>query len=636
MGTSAKNHMPGLTFEVAFSDNMKVAASTWTDLTARLRSFDMTVGRDRELDEFRTGELNVVLDNTDRLLDPEYTSGPYYGGLIPMRQARLRAVWSSTTYDQFYGYIQGWPQSYPGQDADMLVNLQILDGFCVLASADLPDSVWTQYIRDQFDAGAFSGAWHRLGESTGTTMADSSGSGRHGTYAAPVVSNQPGILPYSGNDQALQFDGIDDSGIQTDPGLLGSVNSLAITFWATMPDEIPASGYMTMIRGDNGTDFVTIRLNPSGYIECSINGHSPDARSDNVAVAGRTYFIAVTYDGSTAPELWIDGVQQTATTTTDTTWRGTTKNAIYIGGIVGAGETSWRGKLDEVLLSIGGFLIPGTSIPALYEAGATPWDGDTSGDRLTNVLDAIGWPASLRDIDTGTSVLGPATLGGKAFGYIQRLHSTEAGLLHMTGTGKVRLVGRANFKTESAYNTSAATFGDIAGEQKVAEVVVDSSNVQHLTTIAKVSRDGGVEQRYEDVTASYIFGPRETTLSGLLMAGDGEAYDRAVYLVSSRKDPQFRVDGLVIYPGRDPSNLFPKVLSYELGQRLTVNRRPGGIGSAISKQVHIESITHSCDATAELWKTTYKLSPVDPNESSWAVVGSGAARNRVGTSKASY
>jgi hypothetical protein len=50
------------------------------------------------------------------------------------------------------------------------------------------------------------------------------------------------------------------------------------------------------------------------------------------------------------------------------------------------------------------------------------------------------------------------------------------------------------------------------------------------------------------------------------------------------------------------------VIGDEIGTRITVNRRPQGVGSVISKDLRIEGISHSI--TPDAWSTTYSLSPV--------------------------
>ncbi len=66
---------------------------------------------------------------------------------------------------------------------------------------------------------------------------------------------------------------------------------------------------------------------------------------------------------------------------------------------------------------------------------------------------------------------------------------------------------------------------------------------------------------------------------------------------------------------------------------MTVKLRPLG-GGTISQDVHIESITHR--GKPREWETTWALSAIDPNEAAYMQIGSGAARNRIGTAKIGY
>ncbi|GHB55400.1 hypothetical protein GCM10010331_49030 [Streptomyces xanthochromogenes] len=50
-------------------------------------------GRQYELDQVRTGELSLTLANTDGVLDPTNSSGPFYGHVAPYQPYRKRAMW---------------------------------------------------------------------------------------------------------------------------------------------------------------------------------------------------------------------------------------------------------------------------------------------------------------------------------------------------------------------------------------------------------------------------------------------------------------------------------------------------------------------------------------------------------------
>lgn len=76
-------------------DPAEIQGSSWVDLSARALSATWTYGRDDELDSTPAGTATLVLKNDDRLLDPDYTAGTYFGQLLPRVPFRLRSNWSS-------------------------------------------------------------------------------------------------------------------------------------------------------------------------------------------------------------------------------------------------------------------------------------------------------------------------------------------------------------------------------------------------------------------------------------------------------------------------------------------------------------------------------------------------------------
>ncbi len=66
-------------------------------LTSRvLQQSSVSRGRQYELDQVRAGETSAVLSNTDGLLDPTNSSGPYYGHIQPYQPWRRRCQWPPT------------------------------------------------------------------------------------------------------------------------------------------------------------------------------------------------------------------------------------------------------------------------------------------------------------------------------------------------------------------------------------------------------------------------------------------------------------------------------------------------------------------------------------------------------------
>jgi hypothetical protein len=53
--------------------------------------------------------------------------------------------------------------------------------------------------------------------------------------------------------------------------------------------------------------------------------------------------------------------------------------------------------------------------------------------------------------------------------------------------------------------------------------------------------------------------------------------------------------------------MYAATITDDIGTRITVKRRPQGVGSVISKELIIEGISHDIDVSS--WVTTYNLSP---------------------------
>lgn len=74
-----------------------VTGGRFTEVTPRTRgTVGITRGRQYELDQVRAGELSAVLANTDGVLDPTNTSGPFTGNIAPYQPYRRRAQWPAT------------------------------------------------------------------------------------------------------------------------------------------------------------------------------------------------------------------------------------------------------------------------------------------------------------------------------------------------------------------------------------------------------------------------------------------------------------------------------------------------------------------------------------------------------------
>jgi hypothetical protein len=104
------------------------------DITDRLVSVTTSRGKNQALDRIDAGQLNLVVDNFDRLFDPLYANGFYFGQLIPGKEVRI----SCNGFPVIYGYVDDLDIAYePGNRS--VVSFQASDGLSNLTINNLPE-----------------------------------------------------------------------------------------------------------------------------------------------------------------------------------------------------------------------------------------------------------------------------------------------------------------------------------------------------------------------------------------------------------------------------------------------------------------------------------------------------------------
>jgi hypothetical protein len=109
------------------------------DITDRLVTAQVRRGKSQALDRIDAGVVSVTVDNSDRVFDPLYENGPFFGQLIPRRSVRV----TSNGLPVFVGFIDDFDIQYePGVQS--VVRIDASDALSVLTNAGLeeftPDS----------------------------------------------------------------------------------------------------------------------------------------------------------------------------------------------------------------------------------------------------------------------------------------------------------------------------------------------------------------------------------------------------------------------------------------------------------------------------------------------------------------
>jgi len=174
--------------------------------------------------------------------------------------------------------------------------------------------------------------------------------------------------------------------------------------------------------------------------------------------------------------------------------------------------------------------------------GATA--GETTGSRMTKILDTIGWPASMRDIDTGqTTVQADPGTQRTALSAMQTVATTEYGSVYMGADGKAVFQDRA--VTAGSIGGTPTVFNDDGTGIGYFDVkwVFDDTQIYNLAT---VTRTGGSVQTVSDAASIAQYFTHSYNQSGLLMETDAVALQYAQAFVASRKDTVVRVDSLTL------------------------------------------------------------------------------------------
>lgn len=569
------------------------------------------IGGDRDDDDVPPGEATVVLANNDRLFDPDNTAGAYAGLLDPGVPFRIRTTEDGLVFeDQFYGFVRdGWEQDQrPPADSTCTVHLVDLLGW--FAGETLPGV---------FDAAVLefgpTGYW-RLDTGGSDEIRDLGSGGNDGeVFGSPDFTDE---VLYPGLTGAATFNTDEDTDridISRSPVLTDEFHTTLVTVFKTTAAAEALSIHPFFAQSDgNGPGFndaLTLYIDTSGRarIDYYVVGVGFSFQTDPVN-DGRPHVVIgqSNVDGITEYGVAVDSATLSTTSATAFYNAG---NGTAIGGTPNAAaeydDNYFEGTIATVIAYDKVLTIEARQQIIDGLAGLA---GQRSDQHIAWVLDRLGVPESLRNLDEGRAVMGAAdTAGQDAISYLRKIRATEQGALYVDhhDGGKVRFVERYAPWLAARSTTVQATFSD-DGAESFDDVVrpeadmldVEPNGVSTLTNRWTITwRDG--EETVEDVTSRKHYGP----------SGDSEdteattaAQARAIaqFKLALTKDPRTIIRGLGIRPGRAES-AFPVAVDTRMGDRLAYRSRPLDVGSVIEKELMVEGVEQ--EVAGLDWSTKY-------------------------------
>ena len=611
-----------------------VSDGEWCDITPYVQGGETFCGRQYELEQFQAGNLSLTLNTPTRLFDPEFTTGPFYPYLIPMRQIRVSAVWNSTRYAVWRGYITDWGQTIPAADATFETTIQARDAFALLELIELPSSAWALEVQRDNPS-----LWFRLGETDTVRVTDSSAGGNYGLYDN-ATQGAEGLVPNDA-DGATSFANVSQGRVWIqNPSL---ISGYPFTFSCMFQvDSDNSVTWKTIISGGGLVDGWQVRFSaayPGQIVVNVLNGaNSRFITTNSVFDDGYPHHLAVVMESASSYLVYVDGTLQSTTTQSTSgtgapTWI-TVTDGYFIGNIsvnvgyiydaasgYGFGGAE-EGTIDEVVVW-DAKAMGASRIAAQALAAKTGWDGDDTGERVGRFLDAIGWSATLRNISTGISILGPASwsAGTSALSVLQDWAATEYGMFFADPQGRLTWYSRHRPYVTAAAMTSQATFGDThSGEtlKYVADGFEMGRDETRIRNPVTASRAGGVTVTARDTEYEEKYGTRTWASPTTQDQLDSAVRDRAVWLVRRYKEIGTRVSAFQLSPRTDASDLWPQALGRAIGDRITIERTPLGTGNQISVAQIIEGVRHRFSPRS--WSTTFHCSPVDPDVGNYLIL----------------
>lgn len=602
-----------VTVEIAFVSDPWATTPTWTDVSAYVRDIETFRGTTSEDLVIGPGSLRVTLDNRLRRFDPDYSAGPYFGNLVPMKRMRVTATRAAVTFTVFLGWVTGWQQEW--NVGDGVAYADASDGSGQLQSEMLAVTAYDA----QCDIDGAMYGWQLDGNLVERTGIDSL---LLQPYESPVDGAlHPGDFTDFGYPVGTtlahtgQLDGALE--IATSSAL---DEALSVEFWLQLPSTATA-GQLTDLAFEIDHKSADARINiRHWYADSTFSGvknatnwdidFGSTTNNDSVSLTfdypltrGVPHHIAIVAN-ATDLRFYLNGeLLQTATHTGtySTTWD----------------PSMWLLQYDTIMMSglnfYSGSLTAG-QVAEHYSAGLHAYGhpiNETGGTRMERVLNDVAYPANLRDISSGGTVQGPYEPAGmQVMDYVYQILASERGFVFWSVDGKFTFRSRQWQWIDA--DTTAVTFSDDGGAGAV-RYQNGSPNSGTIDTVRNIvttsySTVGGITRR--DAASITAYGPSSEFIDAPTLRNGTDASNLSAYVLRLKKDPQRTIPRLTVPLRADIATNFAPVLGIELGDVVTVERTPMGVGSQIVERLQVLAIRHSI--TPANWETELYMSPAIP------------------------
>ena len=537
-----------------------------------------------------TGSATVELDNRTRLFDPFYTSGTYYGKLLPRRQIKIEATYASTTYPVFRGFIDGWPASWTDAGLDSTVTIQCYDALSLLSQVQLPADWSRSYILAQSPRHYYPCDDPIIQFQTGTLtdIGTSPIAMTYQTNAAPGSQLADGLANGSlagASSIGTGYIATNDPGVASRPVVFTANANFTVAFWC-----VPEANAAGIISGQCANFAWAVNF-ASGKFTFGVDSFTDQAGYSYTTTTAtlnqyEAYHFAVAWNGTAkTATIYVNGVDVT----------GTKSTAL---GIVLATSADFvtvsQGPIQQILVFTG--TNPSQAVIQNIIKYSQASFYETTAARISRIIAETPFSSSLVSAN-GTQYIAEITDNAPYAGpELQITAQTEGGPLYVSKTGTLTQTATYTQFTQTNSFTSQATYGS-TGTALEPEVTIayDASTFRNALNVSM--SQGGVVKTTGSVA---------TTIYGESMQ-DWQTYSPNVAQAKLVGNVLVGL-GQYVYPALEdfdvvlsPDNNWSATLGLELLERITVKVQPP-TGNLITEDLQVSSIKHQ--VVPGQWTTT--------------------------------
>lgn len=230
--------------------------------------------------------------------------------------------------------------------------------------------------------------------------------------------------------------------------------------------------------------------------------------------------------------------------------------------------------------------------------------GQTTGQRINNILDQVSFPNSLRSIETGSTTVqaDPSTLR-TSLAAIQNCSFSEQGAFYINGSGQATFLSRQTVEKSAGLTyTTFANDGTGISYFDIKPAFDDKLIINQAT----INRVGGTAQYSANAASVAKYFPHSVNYDNLVVQTDADSLNIAQAYVATRAETTQRIDAMTLdltTPNYSAGILAALDFDY-FSNAHVIN--VGQSGSIIDKYLQVVGIAH--EITPNSWKTTFTLS----------------------------